>query len=320
MSRLYSVDLLKFFCAALVVLLHCQWKYRDTFLPLTRCAVPCFYIISGYLLYNNGHIGSNRIKRNIINVVKITINATLLYILCTLGVSIAKGDGIELPTMSMMIAWVVFNDCPFGFHLWYLYAYIYVLLIVWLFEKKQKINYLFYMIPILLAFDVLFGKYGMLLWGIDLPVSYLRNFLFVGLPYFSMGMFLKEEEPRLTINRITLLGGVILFVFTSYFERGILASLNLVASRDHYLSTTFLSVCLFLLVKSFEIKKENCITKLGKTDSLYIYILHPIILSLCSYLVIRAGISALYKNLAPIICLILTMITIIALRRLRIIK
>ena len=47
-ERNYSIDILKFICAILVVFLHTDCVYHDYILPLTRCAVPCFFMISGY--------------------------------------------------------------------------------------------------------------------------------------------------------------------------------------------------------------------------------------------------------------------------------
>lgn len=46
-ERNYSIDILKFICAILVVFLHTDCVYHDYILPLTRCAVPCFFMISG---------------------------------------------------------------------------------------------------------------------------------------------------------------------------------------------------------------------------------------------------------------------------------
>lgn len=83
LKRDYSIDMLKFICAVLIVLLHSHWKYEDIFLPFTRCAVPCFLIISGYLLYNKGKIDEDRIKRNIKHVLHITLYATLLFFVWT---------------------------------------------------------------------------------------------------------------------------------------------------------------------------------------------------------------------------------------------
>lgn len=51
MKRLYNIDSLKFLCAFLVVLIHMHTPYQESIMPLTRCAVPCFFIISGYMYF-----------------------------------------------------------------------------------------------------------------------------------------------------------------------------------------------------------------------------------------------------------------------------
>ena len=50
--RNHSFDILKLFLALLVVFIHIHVPWRDSILPLTRCAVPCFFMISGFFLYN----------------------------------------------------------------------------------------------------------------------------------------------------------------------------------------------------------------------------------------------------------------------------
>ena len=72
MQRNYSIDILKFICVTMVVFAHTKCAYQDIILPLIRCAVPCFFMISGYLLYKEGGIGRERIMRNFKHVAKIT--------------------------------------------------------------------------------------------------------------------------------------------------------------------------------------------------------------------------------------------------------
>lgn len=67
-ERNYSIDILKFICAILVVFLHTDCVYHDYILPLTRCAVPCFFMISGYLLFNDGDIEISRLKRTVLGI------------------------------------------------------------------------------------------------------------------------------------------------------------------------------------------------------------------------------------------------------------
>lgn len=43
-NRNYSIDCLKGICAILVVLLHIPSTFQEYYMPLTRCAVPVFFI------------------------------------------------------------------------------------------------------------------------------------------------------------------------------------------------------------------------------------------------------------------------------------
>lgn len=166
----------------------------------------------------------------------------------------------------------------------------------------------------------MFGKYSLLLFGLNYPVVFLRNFLFVGIPYFCLGIIIKKFFDRLFINKIILLGGLILFTLTSYMERDVLISLDAVASRDHYLSSTFLAVCLFLLGTSFSIKEENTLSRIGKNDTLYIYILHPMVLMLIQLAKNRFHNAGFITYSVPLICFLITLVLIYLLKACRMIK
>lgn len=206
MQRNYSIDILKFICAVLVVFLHTNCAYQNLVLPLTRCAVPCFFMISGYLLYKEGGIGAERIQRNLKHVAKITLWATVLFIFWKEFTSIKNGG--FLPSARQILEWVVLNDCPFGFHLWYLYAYLYVLIIVSMVDKHRLWRWLFMSIPLLLLTDLAFGKYSLVVFNKEFPYVFVRNFLFVGLPYFALGALLKTLQISSVANsKIKLVGG-----------------------------------------------------------------------------------------------------------------
>lgn len=207
MQRNYSVDTLKLICAILVVILHTNCAYHDFVLPITRCAVPCFFMISGYLLYDGKHIGYARLRRGIINISKIMLWSTLLFAVLKELTTLHHGN-LFFPNTKEWINFIILNENPFGFHLWYLGAYLYVLLIVCLVDRYDKWKYLFMTIPGLLAVDLAFGKYSLLLIGREYPFILVRNFLFVGLPYFSLGAWLKTKGNQIMdINKYLLSGG-----------------------------------------------------------------------------------------------------------------
>lgn len=156
-ERNYSIDILKFICAILVVFLHTDCVYHDYILPLTRCAVPCFFMISGYLLFNDGDIEISRLKRSTRNILHIIVWSTLLFACYKEAVAIHQGS-VYIPSLRELFNFIVLNENPFGGHLWYLGAYLYVLLIAMIISKYKIWKYMFYAIPILLLTDLILGS------------------------------------------------------------------------------------------------------------------------------------------------------------------
>lgn len=269
--RNYSIDNLKILCALLIVCLHTGFEYHNQILPVTRCAVPCFFMISGFLLFNGRSVGAERLKRGIRHILGIMIWATVLFAVCKETDSLIK-ETHYLPSWKDLSNFLVFNENPFGYHLWYLGAYLYVLLIAWVIDRYSKWNYLFYAIPVLLLCNLILSHV--------IPVGtyshfYIRNFLLVGLPYFSLGAFLKTERCAwlFKMSPVKWFWLCMLFAITSELENqetGIL--------KEHFVSTIFLSVSLFILMVSFRQDKPTLVSSLGAKYSLYIYVFHLLFL------------------------------------------
>ena len=207
-ERNYSIDVLKFVCAVLVVLLHCGYAWHEAVLPLTRCAVPCFLIISGFLLYSPGKgIGHERLKRNIKHIWHIILWSTILFAVVKEILVMLHCD-VFLPSAKQLLYFIFLNENPFAGHLWYLSAYLYVLLIMKVVDKYRLWKPLLWLTPFLLLGDLVLGKYSLLLLNREFPFVYVRNFLFVGLPYFMIGVWIKMNIDRLqTVCRFAYSGG-----------------------------------------------------------------------------------------------------------------
>lgn len=322
-ERSYSIDILKFACAVLVVIVHTNFKFQNAVLPLTRCAVPCFLMISGFLLYSeNKGIGYERLKRNIKHIFHIMIWSTLLFAVVKEGMSIIHGE-FFIPSINQWFNFIIFNDNPFGYHLWYLGAYLYVLVIALVVDKYNMWNSLMCITPLLLLGDLIFGKYSLLLLNHEYPFIYVRNFLFIGLPYFLIGVWIKKHKAKLlTVNMKIYAGGIILFSVTSILEKIILLNIGMSPAREHYLSTTFLAISLFMFVLSFKDVKSSRISLLGGRDSLYIYVFHPLFIITLPVVIKRLPtvVDLCFQWTAPFVILILTIILTITLRKIKIIK
>ncbi|MCR4612625.1 MAG: acyltransferase [Bacteroidaceae bacterium] len=315
-----SIDVLKFVCAAFIVFLHTNWRYSEELLPVTRFAVPCFFIISGYLLSDNKKVQQERLKRTFRRILSITLWATLFFFVWDEAVQVVRTGSLMIPTAKDIVKWVAFNASPWGFHLWYMYAYLYVLLIVMLVNKFSLWRLLYWFTPMLLLAGLAFGTYGNLLWNWSLPYVCLRSFIFVGLPYFTIGTLLKRHQrPQWWALKQLHLGCIVLFVLTTYLERLFLINTDNFAFQEYFLSTTPLAVSAFLLAIAFRKEEPSFWSRLGEKDSLYIYIIHPVFM-VCG----RALNDALqwqeaYSCIAPLVVLIATIISIKCLRKMKLI-
>jgi surface polysaccharide O-acyltransferase-like enzyme len=321
-NRNHSIDILRFVCSILVIFIHTDWRYYYEFLPVTRCAVPCFFIISGYLLFDKEKrtIKPERLKRSIIHVIKISFWATLFFIVWKELLYITSSDGyIWIPSIKSMQKWVFLNVHPFVVHLWYLFAYLYVLLIIMLVNKYNKWKQLYFFVPLLLAPHII-----LLLSNLNLSYIYVRNFLFTGLPFFAIGTMIKSKSNinvnKNKRNKVILITCIILFSITSILEKSFLLSVGKPAVRELYISSIILAICLFLLALSFENKQKTWLSVIGEKESLYIYIFHPVVIHCCNIIFEKLKLYELYRYVAPIIVLIVTMVLVKCFRRLKILK
>lgn len=62
MQRNLTIDLARWFWALMVVIIHVPILGRNILLPFCRCAVPFYFLITGYYLYRNGFKDSLYLK------------------------------------------------------------------------------------------------------------------------------------------------------------------------------------------------------------------------------------------------------------------
>lgn len=306
--RNYSLDTLKFVCAIFVIFIHTPqpeiWEIYIT--PLIRCAVPIFFMISGYFTYGKKDLIHTILKR-IIHLLTIFGIVFLLYFSFSL-ISNSK-DSLEHLSILFSYNFILLNSPPYCMHLWYIAAYIYVLLIMLIVEKYNLYKWLFLLTPILLLTALTIGKYSEIILGNCYPTNYTRNFLFTGLPFFTLGMIIKKAKQLPNVY-ITGVGCIVFYIL------GIIEVINIKSLGDWYASTIFLSLSVFILFINIKQGKDNILSKVGREDSLYIYLLHFIIATgitiLCNTFTYLPYVSAL-------ITLSLTLILIYILRKLKII-
>lgn len=307
--RVGSIDVLKAICAFLVVCIHVPFPgpVGEFFVSLARIAVPVFFIITGYF-YSDTVRKHGEIKQ-IKKILKLVIVANGIYLLWDLFYAVINSNMtsfFRLFTWKNILKFLVLNDSPIYGHLWYLGAILYVLVIVFIADNLHCRRLLYAFTPLLLIGDLVLGKYSIVIFAREFPYIFVRNFLFVGVPYFCIGLLIREKL-RKNIERTILCMLIVLFCLTTFGERAILESIDMNGTRDHYISTTFLAIAVFLFAMKSNVQKGYLVT-IGQKYSTWVYIIHPIFITCLGFVMERVGFLSVYKYVAPIIVYVVTII------------
>lgn len=144
-----SLYLLKFILALLIVCIHMQPFFSPgaiaVVIPLARIGVPSFFIISGYFFYRKYCNSDNAyLKRQLQKIIQITLIGTIVYLVHAFLSNGLTATLSSFVSLEMWRALFLFNVPIAGSHLWYLFAYIYVLFVVLLLKRiKLTDNQLF---------------------------------------------------------------------------------------------------------------------------------------------------------------------------------
>lgn len=136
-----------------------------------------------------------------------------------------------------------------------------------------------------------------------------------GIPYFLIGTLINNNKETLMqiYRRKKLIVLILFFLITTLAEKYILIKINVNTIRDHYVSTTFLSIFVFLyFIKIPMVNNNNILAKIGKKYSLHIYIIHLMLVKLYNMYVINKGISNYFIQI--VIFLISSLIAILYVR------
>lgn len=135
-------------------------------------------------------------------------------------------------------------------------------------------------------------------------------------PLSSDVNLIREKRCSEKWNKKVLQVLITVFVITSLAERFALLNAGLNATRDHYLSTTFLSICLFV----YALKSNWCnkgVSVIGRKYSTWLYIIHPIFITVFSIVTGKLGIKSIYRCVAPIVVYCATLVFLIILQKVK---
>lgn len=257
-TRNNNIDIIKSICAFLIVCIHVPFpgETGSYITALSRIAVPIFFMITGF--FYSDVVKKGRTARQIKKIFILMVGANLVYFVWKWFYTAVTSnvDFISSTfTVKNLLKFVFFNDSPLNGHLWYLGAILYVLIITAIAKKLRITKVLYWLTPVLLILDLVLGKYSLVLLNREFPYVLVRNFLFVGIPYFCIGRIIREEGGQ-KINKNTTALLIFIFSLTTCIERFILVSADMNSTRDHYISTTFLAIAVFLFTLKYDSGKE----------------------------------------------------------------
>lgn len=275
-----TLNVIKAIASFLVVFIHCRFpgELGETVVDIARIAVPIFLLISGFFSYNNDE---KKLKRKIKHIFLLMLIANIVYCVWKMVFELGDFNSIKsfvktLIAPATIVKFVIFNDNPFRTHLWYFNAVLYCYIIMYLYIKfikprlKKDISK-----PILVGSLVLLLMYlviyiAHLQYNIE-KLFLLRNFIFVGIPFFYIGNFINKYNLKDKITNkilyLIMISSFILLIIESRFY-----------TSEIYIFTIDFALSVFL----FGIKNPNKITnksleKIGDKYSSYIYMYHPLI-------------------------------------------
>lgn len=293
-GRWLGIDLLKTICSFLVVIIHAPFPgiVGMYITALSRISVPIFFMITGF--FYSDVVRRNKEKDQIKKIFLLFSAANVLSTVAGFCHALATGSlhsfVRELATVQTFINFALWNEPLFGRHLWYLGAILYTLVIVYWIRKANAFRWLTLLTPGLLILSLILGKYCIVLLGTQIPYLYVRNFFFMGLPYFLIGHLLYEHRERI-FARFTngiFIACLLLFSISTVVERYVLEINQVNASNDYYISTPFLACTVFLRFAKLRCETQGTLVtvlcRIGKRYSTWIYLLHPMLIGAADFI------------------------------------
>lgn len=203
-----SLDAVKAIAACLVVCIHVSFPGQAGQLVkvLARCAVPFFFMVSGYFCYYQNCNASKRILSKILHIMKLFSVSVVFYFIWECFMKAWNGERAwtwikGLVSTEHLKEFFVYNSTsPVRAHLWFLPALIYCYLLALLIEKWRMRKAAYCLVPVLLVILLWRAEFCVLFDRFYHTMEY-RNFLFTGMSFFLTGQILHEYQDKIACKR-----------------------------------------------------------------------------------------------------------------------
>ena len=282
------MDALRLLAAFFVVLLHAPLPggFGEVIKPILRCAVPFFFMVSGWWLADNdmARIRARLGKQARRTAILLAVSCAAFFVMHLAYAVFIERTGFAVAFKSLLdwralLAFAAFNNTnlfwPGGSaHLWFLAGLLYTLLILRFLIHRFPLRRLYWLIPVLFAAAVPLAIFSSrMISDVQSRDMITRNFLFTGIPCVLAGMWMRQNErklKRLPGWSVALLP--VVFAGLCLLERAFLPN-------PFELSRVLLAASLALLSARWPaVTGKTFLPRWGAQYSLMIYIIHyPII-------------------------------------------
>lgn len=173
---------------------------------------------------------------------------------------------------------------PEGVHLWYLQAYLYVLIAVYVLLRKSYFNrVLIIAVPLLFTLHILWKHIvPMFVTGDTLAfalLGYFPAYLSIAFPAVGLGMLVRKYQTKINYFFDNKSSWIMLIVslIMCYVESLLLKKSGITNTGDILVFTPLVAFALMMITQFTPMRKPNIMSEWGEKYSLYVYICHPFI-------------------------------------------
>lgn len=292
-KRNHCLEAIKGMACMLVVFTHVLFpgKFGYCVYTIAMATVPVFFLISGFYVRRENRKDTLRLlPGKIKNIGALTASACLLYFLFSMVLVWTTKGSLSFLWKEFhwknIATFFLLNNTVFihGGHLWFLLALLYCYIIFMIAERLKLTSWCYLLIPVTLIGRVLLTCTGN--W------HHTQNFLFYGVPYFFLGILIKENIAYL--KKINNISWIVLFAVSLCFSE-VWNWYSSLPVNIFEMGTICAALCLFCFaLKNEEIGDGSILERIGYRYSLFIYVVHVIVMELF------AEIDKKYYNQLPV--------------------
>ncbi|WML25157.1 acyltransferase [Neobacillus sp. OS1-33] len=292
-----AVDVMKFICAILVVIIHAPplLSYNEiaNFILveiIARIAVPFFFVCAGYFFFNkinlkNGKVEMNisRLKNYILHLINLYIFWTLFYLIWWIPLWYHSGF-LTLANIKGYVLSIFLTGSYF--HMWYIVSLIYGMIFSFLLLRYIRVK-------LVIAIAVIFNLIGTFVYSyswiisenilVDLFINLYDLFgsisvgLFRAFPYLMMGLFFSKYRVKITNSLSVILSGICILLLC--LEVWLLKTSGDTSKFSYVLLTGVNVFFIFNTVSKIKLKFNTYYPLLRKMSSI-IYFVHPMFINI----------------------------------------